>query len=67
MSDLSAPQPIRFNQRTLEKFQQLMPWRGSLPQFLNQCLEEFVSLQDEVSTPSALTKTVVDNVKSRHY
>jgi len=50
-----------------EWFNKTLPWRGTLPQFVNACLEEFRRQWGTQATPHQAVPTVISALMEKRY
>jgi hypothetical protein len=55
------------NEKKLKKFRSIFPFHGALPQFLDECLTEFLELWGDRETPAETIKEAVKNVYREKY
>lgn len=58
---------VRIDSAKLAKFQQLFPWRGSVSQFFDQCLEEFLKEWGDRPAPHDVVATSIRAVYNERY
>lgn len=56
---------IRLNAALLARFREIRPESGALPQFVAQCMAEYINLWGDRQTPTQVAREAVSNVFHR--
>lgn len=63
----NIPVLVRLPKSHVDRFKDLQPWHGTISNFMQQALAEFLKLSEGQKTPSDLTSEAVSNVVRRSY